>query len=131
MSTSTPVYVLIDETHSATVVHHNDVGSDRETQCPLLPFLHAPTRSISTVTTIKTHSKRARRRHSPASYPTPHVQASHLSDRSTCPLPSSLVATSHIILPNHLIFLTRARLRAPHYSTTTDHHSLSVVLPRC
>jgi hypothetical protein len=37
------------------------------------------------------------------------------------PLPPSLMATSHIIPPNPLLFLTRARLCPPGHSTITDH----------
>lgn len=69
--------VLIDETQSASIAHHDDVGSDWEnTQYPLLPSPHTP-RSTSTVITINAHSKCARGPRSPASF---HTAASSISD---------------------------------------------------
>jgi hypothetical protein len=62
--------ILVDETHSASVVYHNDVGSDRENSIPTFSILPRTPQSTSTVITINTQSKRARGPRSSASYPT-------------------------------------------------------------
>jgi hypothetical protein len=63
--TASPVdVILVDETHSASGVHHNDVGSDRENSIPSFAT-HRSTHT--TVIAMNTHSKRARRPRSSAS----------------------------------------------------------------
>jgi hypothetical protein len=115
--------ILVHETHSASVVHHNDVGSDGENSMPT--FAIPPrTPSIDFHSHHHKHSLKARSRTSQFSLlPNSTVSSTHTGFRSfqSFQTPaSSLMARSHIIPINPLLFLTCARLRPPRHFTITD-----------
>jgi hypothetical protein len=97
-----------------------------ETQYSPLSSLHAHPQSTCLVITINNKSLKTRSRTLQFSLlPNSTVSSTHTGFTSFqsfhTPASSILMATSHIILPNPLLFLTRARLRPPHHCTNTGH----------
>ena len=69
LDSARPVYIiLVDETHSTSIVHHNDVSSNGEIPIPIF-FPSTYTLNQLLIITINTHPKRAPGPRSSASYP--------------------------------------------------------------
>jgi hypothetical protein len=120
--------ILVDETHSASVVHHNDVGSDRENSIPTFA-IRPHTRSIDLHGHHHKDSLKARSRTLQFSLlPNSTVSSIHTGFTSfqSFYTPASSISDGYEPYhpPNPLLFLTRTRtrtrLRPPCHSTITD-----------
>ena len=112
---ATPVDIILIVTYSSSVVQHNDVGSDRETQYPLLP---SSTRTFNL-------------RPQP---PSLHLLKAGSRTSQFSPLPNSTVSSTHtgfILSKPHARFLHFLWLRAVSFRPIFSSFSfaLAFVLP--